>query len=88
MKRRRLTFAVLFSAFCLLTSAIALPLYRDSLANGLIVITYEDHRLPTAAVSLVCRSGAACDPKDWAGTAAMMADLLARGTATMSGVSI
>lgn len=75
--------------FCLLTSfASALPLYRDSLPNGLVVLTYEDHRLPTAAVSLVCRSGAACDPKDKAGTAAMMADLLTRGTATMSGDSV
>jgi zinc protease len=74
---------------CLLTSSSsALPLYRDSLPNGLVVLTYEDHRLPTAAVSLVCRSGAACDPKEKAGTAAMMADLLTRGTATMSGDSI
>jgi zinc protease len=82
-------FWLLAFGFCLFTSSLsALPLYRDSLPNGLIVLTYEDHRLPTAAVSLVCRSGAACDPKDRAGTAAMMADLLARGTTTMSGDSI
>ena len=82
-------FWLLALAFCLLTSAAsALPLYRDSLPNGLVVLTYEDHRLPTAAVSLVCRSGAACDPKDKAGTSAMMSDLLTRGTATMSGDSI
>jgi len=82
-------FCLLPFAFCLLTSSLsALPLYRDSLPNGLIVLTYEDHRLPTVAASLVCRSGAACDPKDKAGTAAMMADLLTRGTATMSGDSI
>ena len=75
--------------FCLLTSPLsALPLYRDSLSNGLVILTYEDHRLPTAVVSLVCRSGAACDPRDKAGTAAMMADLLTRGTATMSGDSV
>ncbi len=76
-------------AFCLLTSSLsALPLYRDSLPNGLIVLTYEDPRLPTVAVSLVCRSGAAGDPQDKAGTAAMMADLLARGTAAMSDDSV
>lgn len=76
-------------AFCLLTSsASALPLYRDSLPNGLIVVTYEDHRLPTASLSLVCRSGAACDPKGKGGTAALTAELLARGTATMSGDSV
>ena len=88
MNRRHFPLVVLLSAFCLLTSAVGLPLYRDSLPNGLVVLTYEDHRLPTAAVSLVCRSGATCDPKDKAGTAAMMADLLTRGTATMSGDSI
>jgi len=88
MKLRRSSAVILTSAFCLLTSAFGLPLYRDSLPNGLIVLTYEDHRLPTAAVSLVCRSGAACDPKDKAGTAAMMADVLTRGSATMSGDSI
>jgi zinc protease len=75
--------------FCLLTSsASALPLYRDSLPNGLIVVTYEDHRLPTASVSLVCRSGSACDPEGKAGTAALTAYLLARGTPTVSGDSI
>jgi zinc protease len=84
----RVPLVVLLSAFCLLTSAFGLPLYRDSLPNGLVVLTYEDHRLPTALVSLVCRSGATCDPKDKAGTAAMMSDLLTRGTATMSGDSI
>jgi zinc protease len=72
----------------LLAPAFGLPLYRDSLSNGLIVITYEEPRLPIAAVSLVCRSGAARDPKDKSGTAAMMADLLTRGTATMSGDSV
>ena len=88
MNRRIVPLVVLLSAFCLLTSAFGLPLYRDSLPNGLIVLTYEDHRLPTAAISLVCRSGAACDPKDRSGTAAMMADLLTRGTAAMSGDSV
>ncbi|HTW91006.1 MAG TPA: pitrilysin family protein [bacterium] len=70
------------------SSASALPLYRDSLPNGLIVLTYEDHRLPTASFSLVCRSGAACDPEGKAGTAALTAEMLTRGTATMSGDSI
>ena len=88
LRNLRFTPILLISAFCLLTSAFGLPLYRDSLPNGLIVLTYEDHRLPTVAVSLVCRTGAACDPQDKAGIAAMMADLLTRGTATMPGDSI
>jgi len=85
---RRSSLVILTSAFCLLTSAFGLPLYRDSLPNGLIILTYEEHRLPTASVSLVCRSGAAFDPEEKSGTAAMMSDLLTRGTATMSGDSI
>ncbi len=88
MNPGRLPVLILLSAFCLLTSAFGLPLYRDSLPNGLVILTYEDARLPTVAVSLVCRSGAACDPEGKAGTAAMMADLLTRGTATMSGDSV
>jgi zinc protease len=88
MNPGRLPVLILLSAFCLLTSAFGLPLYRDSLPNGLVILTYEDARLPTVAVSLVCRSGAACDPEGKAGTAAMMADMLTRGTATMSGDSV
>lgn len=89
MRNSRLpAFCLLPFAFCLLTSsASGLPLYRDSLSSGLIILTYEDHRLPTASISLVCRSGAACDPEGKAGAAAMTADLLTRGTATMSGDS-
>ena len=79
---------ILTSAFCLLTSALGLPLYRDSLPNGLIILTYEEHRLPIAVVGLNCRSGATCDPVGKSGTAAMTADLLTRGTATMSGDSV
>jgi len=78
----------LTSAFCLLTSAFALPLYRDSLPNGLIVLTYEDHRLPIADIALECRSGHDCDPLPKAGVAALTAQLLPRGTKTMSGDSV
>jgi zinc protease len=85
---RRSSLVILTSAFCLLTSAFGLPLYRDSLPNGLVILTYEDHRLPTASLSLVCRSGAACDPEGKAGTAALTAELLTRGTPTMSGDSV
>ena len=86
--RFMLRFGILCSALCIPQSAIGLPLYRDSLPNGLIVLTYEDQRLPIASVSLLCRSGAAEDPKDKTGTAAMAAELLARGTATMTGDSV
>jgi zinc protease len=65
-------------------SVFALPLYRDSLPNGLILLTYEDHRLPVVDVQLTCRSGSACDPSDKSGTATLTARLLGRGTTTLS----
>ena len=82
------TFCLLTSLFCFVASAFGLPIYRDSLPNGLVVLTYEDHHLPAVSMTLVCRSGGACDPKGLGGAAAMMADLLTRGTATMSGDSV
>jgi predicted Zn-dependent peptidase len=78
------------SAFCILlcTSAFALPLYRDSLPNGLVVLTYEDSRLPWMNVALVCRSGAAYDPTGKAGLAGLTASTMTRGTSTISGDSV
>jgi zinc protease len=69
--------------FCV-ASSLALPLYRDSLANGLLVLTYEDSRLAMTDVALVCRSGHDADPLDRAGLANATATMLTRGTATLS----
>jgi len=83
--------AYLLSAICYLLSAFpasALPLYRDSLPNGLVVLTYEDARLPWMNVALVCRSGAAFDPVGKAGLAGLTATTMTRGTSTMSGDSV
>jgi len=81
-------FVILTAALCILQSSFALPLYRDSLPNGLVVLTYEDHRLPMVDLSLVCRSGAAFDPSGKVGTADLTADMLTRGTKTMSADSL
>jgi predicted Zn-dependent peptidase len=76
-------------AFCLLTwQAYGLPLYRDSLPNGLVVLTYEDQRLPLAHLAVVCRSGAAFDPAGKAGLANLTGDVLCRGTRAMTGDSV
>jgi zinc protease len=80
--------AVLAVACCLLSSASARPLERDSLPNGLIIVTSEDHRLPVVDLSLVCRSGAAFDPPGKAGTANLVAQMLTRGTRTMTADSM
>jgi zinc protease len=84
------TICIVSAAFCLLppVSASPLPLYRDSLPNGLIVLTYEDHRLPMAVVAFVCRSGSAQDPEGKFGVAALTANLLTRGAGGMSGDSV
>ncbi|MEO0073879.1 MAG: pitrilysin family protein [candidate division WOR-3 bacterium] len=75
-------------ALILPTAAEAVTLHRDSLPNGLVVLTYPDHRLPMADIALVCRSGATFDPPGRAGTATLTAYLLARGTPDMSGDSV
>ena len=56
----------------------------DTLPNGLVILTYEDHRLPVVDIQLTCRSGSVFDPADKAGTASLCARLLARGTTTLS----
>lgn len=82
----------LLSPICYLLLAVsfasALPLCRDSMPNGLIVLTYEDHRLPMAVLALVCRSGSASDPLDKGGLATITASLMIRGTKNMSGDSV
>jgi len=88
---RKLSFCSLISAFCILHCAVAahaLPLYRDSLPNGLIVITFEEPRLPVIDIGFTCRSGSASDPDDRGGLANLTVSLLNRGAAGMSGDSI
>ncbi len=63
-------------------------LFRDSLPNGLIILTYEDHRLPMVDISFVCRSGAVSDPDGKAGTASLCTDMLLRGTKNLTADSI
>ncbi|MEO0053188.1 MAG: pitrilysin family protein [candidate division WOR-3 bacterium] len=66
----------------------ALPVTRDSLNNGLVIITFEDHRLPIVDLALVCRSGAALEPLPKAGTASLCAQMLLRGTKTLTADSL
>lgn len=84
-------FSVSHFALCILITTnnlFSLPLYRDSLNNGLIILTYEDHRLPMVDISFTCRSGAAFDPVEKAGVASLCSQMLLRGTKTLSADSI
>jgi zinc protease len=64
----------------LLSMAAGVPLFRDSIQNGLVVLTFEDHRLPSVNLALVCRSGAAHDPIGKSGLASLTTAVLLRGT--------
>ncbi len=78
-------------ASCILMSAnslLSLPLYRDTLDNGLVILTYEDHRLPMVDISFTCRAGAAFDPVEKAGIASLCAQMLLRGTKSISADSL
>jgi zinc protease len=59
-----------------------------TLANGLTVVTIENHELPLVTANLVARGGGMLDLGHAAGTASLSADLLAKGTATSSATQI
>jgi len=54
-------------------------LHRGTLANGLAVLVFEDHRLPRVEMGLTLRRGTAAEPVERAGVAAFLADLMERG---------
>jgi zinc protease len=54
-------------------------LTRVRLDNGLTVIVLEDHRLPTVSLGVTVRSGAGSVPRDRAGLAPLVAELMNRG---------
>lgn len=61
--------------------------FEEVLANGLKLIVYEQHELPSVAVSLVVRGGSMYDGNS-PGLASMTADLLTKGTKTRSATQI
>jgi zinc protease len=78
----------LFVALLVALPGFGLPLYRDSLDNGLIVMTYEDHRAPAVSLRFVCRSGAAFDTEGQSGTAGIVTGLILAGTPSLDADSI
>lgn len=78
----------LLAVLCLGLAARGVPLYRESLPNGLVLLTYEDPRLPAVDLKFVCRSGASHDPAGKAGLASLTSDMLLRGTSTRTGLDI
>jgi len=61
---------------------------RFRLKNGLRVILAESHKLPLVGVEMVVRTGSGANPRDKAGLADLVADMLDEGTATRSATEI
>ncbi|MFL9841230.1 pitrilysin family protein [Sphingomonas sp. ST-64] len=67
----------------------AIPVANETrLANGMRVIVVEKRDLPIVTATVVAPAGGAEDPQGKAGTAALAADLLTKGTATRSAEQI
>ncbi|MGB8298395.1 MAG: pitrilysin family protein [Polyangia bacterium] len=61
---------------------------RFRLKNGLRVILAESHKLPLVGVEMVVRTGSGANPRNKAGLADLVADMLDEGTATRSATAI
>ncbi len=62
-------------------TAFEFPTYQEfTLPNGLHVYVVENHEQPTITFSLINRGGDVADPANKEGTAAMMGDMLSKGT--------
>ena len=64
------------------------PYAVKTLANGLQVIAVSHHEQPAVSVRLIVRAGAAQDPDDKPGVAALAATLLDQGTTTKTAEQI
>jgi zinc protease len=64
------------------------PAQRVTLGNGLVVHLVERREVPTVEVLLVVRSGAAADPLDRSGLAAVTADMLDEGAAAKDALAL
>ena len=60
----------------------------QTLANGLTVVTVEDHAVPLVTATLVANGGSAADPAGRAGTAHLTAAVLTEGTNSRSASQI
>ncbi len=62
---------------------VRFPPFREvALPNGMTLLLVENHEQPTLSISLSFRAGVAYDPAGKEGTAALVAELLTKGTPT------
>jgi zinc protease len=68
---------------------LAFPAFRETrLPNGMGVVVVENHSAPLVSLTLLVRSGNATVPAAKAGTAALVAEVINKGTATRSATQI
>ncbi len=68
---------------------VRFPPFRDvALPNGMTLLLVENHEQPTLSVSLSFRAGSAFDPAGKEGIAALVAELLTKGTPTRNAEQI
>lgn len=83
----RLIWAILVAGG-LATVAHAFPIQRDTLGNGLALLTSEDHHIPIVDLQFTVRAGSAADPAGQDGLANLVSTLLTRGTTTRSATEL
>lgn len=64
------------------------PVKETTLKNGLKIVVVEHHELPVISMRLMCKAGSQYDPDGKAGITQFMADLLTKGSKTLSATDI
>ena len=85
MRTRRLQFLPLLLALAVPATAGDPVARREVLPNGIVLLVAERPAVPIVAVRVLTRAGAAFDPADRAGLAALTGAVLTRGTAKRTG---
>lgn len=62
------------------TLSLAIDMQRDTLSNGLVVITIEAHKIPVVEMKTITYAGSVFDPAGKEGIAYLTSEMLVRGT--------
>jgi len=81
-------FLVLIPYFLLPTLVFALDFSKKTLGNGLIVLHSEKHNLPIVMLTMIIKASPLDEPKEKAGLANLVADLLDEGTKNRKSLEI
>lgn len=85
-KREKTFFYLFYILFSL--NLFSLPIKKDTLENGLLIISYEDHKLPILEIRVIIKAGSVFDPEGKEGLANLTLKGLFRGTNNYPGLKI